>query len=158
MCNVGDLGLIPGLGRSPGEGGGDPFQYSGLENSIVHGVSKSQTQLSDFHFHFTWRVRSLRKTGGVKLRQRARGTWRPWVWKHFVQRTAIEGMSNTTLVLRRQILHRLEGQSKPSGLYAQYDWQLLKGFQQRVPWCDLHGQKTTLWQMHCRVRNERGCL
>ena len=52
--NVGDLGLIPGLGRSPGEGKGYPLQYSGLENSvdyIVHGVAKSQTQLSDFHFH-----------------------------------------------------------------------------------------------------------
>ena len=50
-CNVGDLGLIPGLGRSPGEGKGYPLQYSGLENSmdcIVHGVAKSQTQLSDF--------------------------------------------------------------------------------------------------------------
>ena len=33
-CNVGDLGLIPGLGRSPGEGKGYPLQYSGLENSI----------------------------------------------------------------------------------------------------------------------------
>ena len=55
-CNAGDLGLIPGLGRSPGEGTGYPVHYSGLENSmncIVHGVAKSQTLLSDFHFHFT---------------------------------------------------------------------------------------------------------
>ena len=54
-CNVGDLGLIPGLGRSPGEGTGYPLQYSGLENSMdytVHGVTKSRTHLSDFHFHF----------------------------------------------------------------------------------------------------------
>ena len=54
-CNVVDLGLIPGLGRFPGERKGYPLQYSGLENSrdcIVHGVSKSWTQLSDFHFHF----------------------------------------------------------------------------------------------------------
>ena len=36
-----DLGLIPGLGRSPGEGKGRPFQYTGLENLIVHGVEKS---------------------------------------------------------------------------------------------------------------------
>ena len=46
---------IPGLGRSPGEGKGFPLQYSGLENSmdcIVHGVTKSWIQLSDFHFHF----------------------------------------------------------------------------------------------------------
>ena len=51
-CNVGDLGSFPGLGRSPGEGKGYTLQYSGLENSmdhIVHGVAKSQTQLSDFH-------------------------------------------------------------------------------------------------------------
>ena len=43
-CNAGDLGLIPGLGRSPGEGKGHPLQYSGLENSvdcIIHGVAKS---------------------------------------------------------------------------------------------------------------------
>ena len=49
--NMGDLGLIPGLGRSPGEG--YPLQYSGLENSmecVVHGVAKSQIQLSDFYF------------------------------------------------------------------------------------------------------------
>ena len=42
--NVGDLGSISGLGRSPGEGEGYPLQYSGLENSmdcIVHGVTKS---------------------------------------------------------------------------------------------------------------------
>ena len=50
-CNVGDLGLIPGLGRSPLEGKGYPLQYSGLKTSvdcIVNGVSKSQTRLSDF--------------------------------------------------------------------------------------------------------------
>ena len=50
-CNVGDPGLIPGLGRSPGEGNGNPLQYSCLENSMdvgawwatVHGVAKGQT-------------------------------------------------------------------------------------------------------------------
>ena len=43
-CNVGNMGSIPGSGRSPGEGNGYPFQYSSLENSmdcIVHGVAKS---------------------------------------------------------------------------------------------------------------------
>ena len=53
-----DLGLIPGLGRSPGEGNGNLLQYSCLENSMdgeawwatVHGVAKSQTRLSDFPF------------------------------------------------------------------------------------------------------------
>ena len=54
-CDAGDLGLIPGLGRSPEEGKDYPLQYSGLENSLdcmVHGIIKSQTWLSDFHFHF----------------------------------------------------------------------------------------------------------
>ena len=54
-CNVGVLSSIPGLERSPGEQKGYPLQYSDQENSmdcIVHGVTKSQTQLSDFHFHF----------------------------------------------------------------------------------------------------------
>jgi len=68
-CSVGDLGSIPGLGRSPGEGKGYPLLYSGLENStnwIVHGVTQSQTQLSNFHFYFhgdlTWSSElSLRK-------------------------------------------------------------------------------------------------
>ena len=53
-CHAGDLGQIPGLGGSPGEGKGYPLLYSGLENSMdctVHGVTKSWTRLS--HFHFT---------------------------------------------------------------------------------------------------------
>ena len=54
-CNAGDLGLIPGLGRSPGGGHGNPLQYSCLENPMdsgawwatVQGVTKSRTRLSD---------------------------------------------------------------------------------------------------------------
>ena len=58
-CNVGDLGSIPALGRSPGEGKGYPLQYSGLENSIdreatARGVMKSQTRLSNYAQHSTW--------------------------------------------------------------------------------------------------------
>ena len=52
-CNAGDSGSIPWSGRSPGEGNGYPLQYSCLENPMdcrVHGVTKSWTQLSDFHF------------------------------------------------------------------------------------------------------------
>ena len=55
-CNAGDPSSISGLGRSPGKVKGYPLQYSGLENSmdcIVHGVAKSRTELSDFHFHFS---------------------------------------------------------------------------------------------------------
>ena len=52
--NEGDLSLIPGLGRSPGEGNSDPLQYSGLENSmdLFHGVTKNWTLLSYFYVHF----------------------------------------------------------------------------------------------------------
>ena len=53
--NAGDPGLIPESGRSPGDWKSYPLQYSGLENSmgcIVHGVTKSQTWLSEFHFYF----------------------------------------------------------------------------------------------------------
>ena len=54
-CNAGDLGSIPESGRSPGGGNGNPFQYSCLENpmdrgawqAVIHGVAKSQTQLTD---------------------------------------------------------------------------------------------------------------
>ena len=64
-CYAGDLGSIPGSGRFPGEGNGNPLQYSCLENPMdggawwatVHGVAKSQTRLSDFihslHSHLT---------------------------------------------------------------------------------------------------------
>ena len=58
VYNVGDLGSISGLGRSPAEGSGNPLQYSCLENPMdgggawwatVHGVAKSWIRLSDFH-------------------------------------------------------------------------------------------------------------
>ena len=42
-CNAGDLGLIPGLGRSPGEGNGNPFQYSCLKNSMDRGAWRLQS-------------------------------------------------------------------------------------------------------------------
>ena len=61
-CNVGAPGLIPELGRCPEEGNGNLLQYSCLENSMhraalqgtVHGVTKSQTWLRDFHFTHSW--------------------------------------------------------------------------------------------------------
>ena len=58
-CNAGGPGSIPGLGKCPGEGNGNPLRYSCLKNSMdrgawratVHGVAKNQTWLSSFHFH-----------------------------------------------------------------------------------------------------------
>ena len=63
-CNAGDWGLIPGLGRSPEEGNGYPLQYSSLESSMdrrawratFHGVTNSQTRLSDHHSTFSAQV------------------------------------------------------------------------------------------------------
>jgi len=75
---VGDLGSVPGLGRSLGEGKGYPLQYSVLENSmecIVHGDTRSQTRLSDFtsvnghlgHFHAFAIVNSAAMNIGVHI-------------------------------------------------------------------------------------------
>ena len=67
-CSIGNQGSIPGLWRSPGEGDGYPLQYSCLENPLdrgtwqptVRGATKSQTQLSNYHFHFlTKKVQEL---------------------------------------------------------------------------------------------------
>ena len=88
-ANTGDLNLIPGSGRSPGEGNGTPLQYSCLENptdggawwAVVHGVAKSWTRLSHFtltfHFHalekemathssvLVWRIPGMGEPGGL---------------------------------------------------------------------------------------------
>ena len=90
-CNAGNLGSIPGLGRSTGEGKGCPLQYSGLEHSmdcIVHGVAKSQTRLSDFHFHDDLLELTPRKDVlfimGLECKSRkSRDTWsnrQIWPW------------------------------------------------------------------------------
>ena len=81
-CYAGVLGLIPESGRSSGEGNGNPFHYSCLENSmdggdweaIVHGVAKSLTQLSNFYFHWgtkiphaMWHSQEKKKTRCTKI-------------------------------------------------------------------------------------------
>ena len=75
--DVRDMGSVPELGRSPGEGHGNPHQYSCLKNpmdrgargAIVHGVAKSWTRLSNNHFHsiaFDYRVQTLLPGGSNK--------------------------------------------------------------------------------------------
>ena len=82
-CNAGDLGLIPGLGRSLGEGNGYPLQYSGLENSmdcIVHGVIKSWTRLTFSSLQSSLRHLALARQSQVHLQhslnQRVIQTWK----------------------------------------------------------------------------------
>ena len=78
-CNVGDLGSSPDSGRSPGEGNGNPLQFSCLENSMergswratVHGVTKSQIWLSDSHTHththiHQYKIKSLKNNKKIK--------------------------------------------------------------------------------------------
>ena len=92
--SAGDLGSIPGLGRSPGEGNGNPLQYSCLENPMdggawwatVHGVAKSLTRLSDSTFTFTTVVQGFPGGSVVKNPPAVHETCRrcrfdPWVEK-----------------------------------------------------------------------------
>ena len=70
-CNVGDLGLIPGLGRSPGEGNGYPLQYSGLENSmdcIVQVVAESDIEQLSLLTLYCFRVQVTKScsVGGIE--------------------------------------------------------------------------------------------
>ena len=69
-CDAKDPDLIPGSGRSPRKGNGNPLQYSCLENSMdrgawwatVHGVTKSRTQLSDYYYYYYYYDSVLLKT------------------------------------------------------------------------------------------------
>ena len=64
VCNAGDLGLIPRLGRSPGDGRCYPLQYSGLKNSMdctICGVAKSWTRLRSFQNHLIYFLKPLLK-------------------------------------------------------------------------------------------------
>ena len=86
ICNAGDPGSIHGSGRSPGEGHGNPFQYSCLENpvdsgtwlAIVHGVTKSQTRLSDSHFSTDERIKWMCYIHSVDIIQLSMWGMRHW--------------------------------------------------------------------------------
>ena len=73
-CNPGDLGSIPGLGRSPGEGQGSPLQYSGLENSMDRRPEGLQSMGSqrvghDYATNFPFPMGSIRKQNGYFKRR-----------------------------------------------------------------------------------------
>ena len=98
VFSTGDLGLIPGSGRSPGEGNGNLLQYSCLENPVdggawsatVHGVAKSWTQLSDFTFFlsaFFWgvpHINGIESSCPFKLSCKG-GAIRPWLGIQILQ-------------------------------------------------------------------------
>ena len=104
-CNVGHLGSIPGLGKSPGEGNGNPLQYSCLENptdrgvwqATYHGVAKSWTQLSDFTFMQPMKTTSshppsalVHEYGGSTLAGVACGQWFPSPHPHYGSRSVAQ--------------------------------------------------------------------
>ena len=94
-CNAGKLSSVPGLGRSPGSGKGYPLQ-SGLENSmdcIVHGVTKSRTRMSNFHFHFSFKM-SLRRQAsplypGLEDKEKQNKYCSSYISAHFFLRKVI---------------------------------------------------------------------
>ena len=86
-CNVGDLGSIPGLGRSLGEGKGYPLQYSGLENPIncrVHGVTEwDTTGWLSFHMNY------MGFPGGACGKE-PNSPWKDWCWSAHTLATWLE--------------------------------------------------------------------
>ena len=101
-CSAGDLGSIPVLERSPGEEKVYPLQYSYLENSmdyIVHGVTKSRTRLSSFHFHFDHQT--LR---GLCIFQRTASWWPLRCWTRWLDKAPCNrGFSKAQLLLHLRL-------------------------------------------------------
>ena len=90
--------MIPGLGRSPGEGKGYPLQYSGLENSmdcIVHEVAKSRTRLSNFHFTSYLAIQGFPGDGVVKNKSASAGDARDAGLIPVLERSPREGNGNS---------------------------------------------------------------
>ena len=145
--NAGDLGLIPGSGRSPGEGNGNPLQYSCLENPMeggawwaaVHGVTKSQIRLSDFtftfHFHalekemsphsstLAWRIPWREEPGGLAVHGVARSqTWlRDFTFTFMLSLRCAAGFS---LVTASRVYSSCSSRASICGGFSCWAWAL----------------------------------
>ena len=117
-CNAGDLGLIPGLGRSPGEGNGSPLQYSCLENSMDRGA-----------WWALWGRKELDMTEWLTLK---RGTFTlklntfhilfTWLWQSFISKTLQQFRSISSSLKWPKLLFSLW---KHAPLWAHWDFSLL---------------------------------
>ena len=105
-CNAGDLGSIPGLGRSPREGNGNPLQYSCLENPMdggawwatVHGVTKRWTRLSDFTLKAYIKKAECRGIDAFEL----------WCWRRLLRVPWTARRSNQSILKEISIEYSLE--------------------------------------------------
>ena len=112
-CIVGDLGSIPGLERSPGEGKGYPLQYSDLENSmdsIVHQVKKSWTWLRNFHFTCLGKTEL---TPWPTMRSMAVNSTALWIISKLKEEASLRGTQIYSTCLRNS---RTSGKLTPGGL------------------------------------------
>ena len=128
--NAVDLHLIPGLGRSHGEGRSYPLQYSGLEDSMdctVHGITKSQTQLSNFHFISLQSLESIRQAKGHSMKQLDSGPAHD-LWNPGHTEKAGTLVQNLLTLLRSNIraLNQLQNLSKHEALSGHTGPTLMK--------------------------------
>ena len=138
VLNAGYLGLIPGLGRSHGERKGYPLQYSGLENSmdcIVHRVAKSQTWLSDFHFHISTVVFEKTFESPLHCKEIKPGN-QSWI---FIGRTDAE--AKAPILWAPDAKSQLTGKDPDAGK----DWRQEKGMRRRDGWMASPTQWTWVW-------------
>ena len=130
-CNAGDTDLIPGLGRAPGEGNGNPLQYSCLENPMdrgaswgrVHGVAKSQMQLSvcvGVHVRVCTSVRTHTRSPGVRQGHSSWGSsllCSPFAW----QRNKVS-LSFFSIALSPYFCLALVHREPAKGRLTRYTW------------------------------------
>ena len=145
-CNAGDLGSIPGLGRSPEERKGYPLQYSVLENSmecIVHEVAKTWTGLSDFHFHFAMMDTPQRTSFVNRCRDGSRSCLGGGIAGSFRSRAISASVENIQLLSRvAQAIHLRTGNVR----------EFLSLHILATVWC--YQTRQCLWTGGCEV----GCL